>query len=195
MCACAHARTHMRANKIWIFKNNSSKCGMNYHNIRTRAAQFESVTGLQVEEFDHLLSVFSGKWRNFYRIHRINGEKRNAPIMNPEKDTKTLPSVGEKLFFILVYLKNYSLQEMMAASFGFSQSQASKWQKILAPLLHDSLDHLDVLPTRDGQQVASILTRIGATKCFQDASERSINRPDDQSTQEEFYSGKKKHIP
>lgn len=125
MYACAHAY----ANKIWIFKNNSSKCGMNYHNIRTRATQFESVTGLQVEEFDHLLSVFSGKWRNFYRIHRTNGEKRNAPIMNPEKDTKTLPSVGKKLFFILVYLKNYSLQEMMSASFGFSQSQASKWQK------------------------------------------------------------------
>ena len=165
---------------------------MNYQNIRTRSRQFESVTGFKVEEFDKLSSVFSGKWRNFYRIHRINGTKRDAPLMNPDKDTKSLPSVEEKLFFILVYLKNYSLQEMMAASFGFSQGQASKWQKILRPLLHDTLKTLNMLPTRDGQKVAQILNEIGEKRCFQDVSERNINRPNDQETQEEFYSGKKK---
>ena len=165
---------------------------MNYQNIRTRTSQFESVTGFKVEEFDKLLSVFCGKWRNFYRIHRINGTKRKAPLMNPDKDTKSLPTVGEKLFFILVYLKNYSLQEMTAASFGFSQGQASKWQKVLTPLLHDTLKKLGTLPTRDGQKVAQILNKIGETQCFQDVSERNINRPDDQDTQEEFYSGKKK---
>ncbi len=165
---------------------------MNYENIRTRTTQFESLTGLKVEEFDHLLSVFASKWRNYYRIHRINGQKRPAPIMNPDKATKSLPSIDEKLFFILIYLKNYSLQEMLAASFGFSQSQASKWQKILAPLLHESLKRLEMLPTRNGHQVAQILNKLGEDKCFQDASERRINRPGEQTTQEEFYSGKKK---
>jgi len=165
---------------------------MNYKNIRTRPTQFLSVTSLNIAEFDYLLSSFSGRWRNYYRIHNIEGKKRKAPIFNPEKDTKTLPTVAEKLFFILVYLKNYSLQEMIAASFGFSQSQASKWSKALRPLLFDALSDLKMTPTRDGHKVAQILENLGETKCFQDVTERLINRPSDQDVQEEFYSGKKK---
>jgi len=165
---------------------------MNYAKIRTKDKQFLSVTGLKVEEFDHLRPVFTRKWRNFYRIHTIEGKKRKSPILNPLKDTKSLPSLEEKLFFILVYLKNYSLQEMTAASFDMSQGQASKWQKTLSPLLLDTLDELNVLPSRNGLEVASILTKLGVSKCFQDATERTINRPNEEDTQEQFYSGKKK---
>jgi len=165
---------------------------MNYLKIRTRITQFESVTGLKVEEFDYLLSSFSGKWRNFYKIHTIEGKKRKAPILNPDKPTKTLPSVEEKLFFILVYLKNHALQEMTGASFDFTQSQTSKWQKALLPLLHAALDELKVLPTRNGHEVARVLEKLEVDKCFQDASERLINRPGDNDTQQTFYSGKKK---
>ena len=168
---------------------------MNYSEIRKRTKQFESVTGLKVEEFDKLLSPFSSQWRNFYRIHRINGTKRTAPLMNPDKATKTLPSTEEKLFFILVYLKNYSLQEMLAASFGFSQGQASKWQKTLTPLLQQALKALKMTPARTGNLVKPILEKLGETQCFQDVSERSINRPQDSDTQEVFYSGKKKSTP
>ena len=167
---------------------------MNYQKIRTRGRQFESVTSLKVEEFDFLLSVFSNKWYNYYRIHRVNGQKRPSPNMNAKKDTQSLPSVEEKLFFILVYLKNYTTQQMTAASFDFSQSQASKWHKVLLPLLHSSLKELKMLPTRNGQRVVNILENIGENVCFQDASERLINRPSENTTQEVFYSGKKKRI-
>jgi len=164
---------------------------MNYFKIRNRSRQFLSVTGLQVEEFDFLYSSFSPRWRNFYRIHTIEGKKRKTPLINPDTETKTLPSVEEKLFFILAYLKNHGLQEMTAASFDFSQSQASKWQKVLRPLLENTLKDLKMLPQRDGQRVAATLEKLGVTKCFQDVSERLIERPADQDTQQEFYSGKK----
>lgn len=167
---------------------------MNYLKIRTRATQFESVTGLKVEEFDYLLSSFSVRWRNFYKVHTIEGKKRKAPILNADKPTTTLPSVEEKLFFILVYLKNHGLQEMIGASFDFTQSQTSKWQKVLLPLLRATLGELKVLPVRKGHQVAQVLEKLEADKCFQDASERLINRPGDKDTQQEFYSGKKKPI-
>ncbi len=152
----------------------------------------ESVTSLKTEEFDCLLSVFAPLWYKFYRIHTIEGKKRNKPFMNAQKDTKSLPTAADKLFFILVYLKNYTLQEMLAASFGFSQGQASKWKKALCPLLYDTLNKLNMLPLRDGHKVAKALEALGEDKCFQDVSERLINRPSDQATQKEFYSGKKK---
>lgn len=166
---------------------------MKYFEIRQRERQFLSMTGLYVLEFDHLVPNFQAQWRNFYRIHTIQGYKRKAPLMNPMKDTPTLPSLEEKLFFILVYLKNHTLQQMMAASFGFTQSQASKWQKVLCPLLCNTLDKLGMLPLRDGHQVAQKLEELNANKCFQDASERLIQRPKDQTTQKEFYTRKKKH--
>jgi len=165
---------------------------MKYFEIRQRDKQFKSLTSLTVEEFDFLKSSFSSKWRNFYRIHDLKGKKRKAPILNPEKDTPTLPSVEEKLFFILVYFKNYSLQEMLGASYGFSQAQASRWIKILRPILQDSLKSLQLLPQRKGSQVAQVLIRLKASQCFQDATERLINRAEDDTTQKEFYSGKKK---
>ena len=165
---------------------------MNYAHIRQRPRQFESVTGLKIEEFDYLSPLFSERWKKFYRHHTIEGKRRNAPIFNPSKETKSLPSVEEKLFFILVYLKNHALQEMTAASFGFSQSQASKWQKALRPLLLESLKGLDMLPQRDGSKVGRMLASLGEEKAFHDATERPVNRPADADAQEAFYSGKKK---
>lgn len=168
---------------------------MKYARIRQRNKQFESVTGLKVEEFDFLLPFFGDRWKKFYRFHTIEGKKRKAPIFKPAKNTKSLPSVEEKLFFILVYLRNYSLQEMLAASFDFSQSQASKWQKVLLPVLTKALNDLNMLPEQDGSKVAQKLIFLGEDKVFQDASERTVQRPGDQDTQGEFYSGKKKPIP
>lgn len=165
---------------------------MDYQKVRQRPRQFESVTGLKIEEFDFLYSSFGEQWKKFYRYHTLEGKKRKHPSTNPGKDTPSLPSIEEKLFFILVYLKNYSLQEMTAASFGFSQSNASKWVKILRPILVESLKKMGMLPEREGHKVKQMLERFGEEKCFQDVTERPINRPQDADTQREFYSGKKK---
>ena len=80
---------------------------------------------------------------------------------------------------------------MIGASFDMSQSQASKWKKVLTPMLCETLKSLDVLPVRERQKVATVLERLGEKMCFQDATERLINRPKDDGTQKEFYRGKK----
>lgn len=165
---------------------------MNYEKIRQRPKQFLSITSLKVEEFDYLLSSFSGKWYNFYKVHTIEGKKRKAPCLNPQKDTTSLPTVSDKLFFLLIYYKNGSLQEKTGADFDFTQSQVSKWLKVLKPLLLDTLKSLKVLPVREGYKVATVLEKLGEKRCFQDVTERIINRPTDQAAQEEVFSGKKK---
>lgn len=168
---------------------------MKYAEIRQRNRQFESITGLKVEEFDFLYLEFAQRWKKFYRYHTLEGKKRQHPHNNPGKDTRTLPSIAEKLFFVLVYLKNYSLQEMMAASFGFSQSNASKWIKVLRPILFDSLKKLDMIPETSSHKVGDKLDQLGEEQCFLDGTERPVNQALDRDTEEQFYSGKKKDIP
>lgn len=171
---------------------------MNYFKIRQRVRQFESVTSLKVEEFDFLNAVFAERWIKFHRYHTIEGKKRKHPLNNPHKETRTLPSTEEKLFFVLVYLKNYSLQEMMSANFGFSQGNASKWIKILRPILYQSLAKLKLLPETRASHVANKLQDLNdltKPQCFLDGTERVINKALDRETEEQFYSGKKKPTP
>ena len=115
---------------------------MNYQKIRRNPTQFVILTSLTIEEFDGLLPVFKRHWLKYNRYHTLEGKKRKLPNLNPGKPTRTLPSVEEKLFFLLSYLKNYPLQQFQAASFGISQAKVSQWVKVLHLLLQASLKEL-----------------------------------------------------
>ena len=98
---------------------------MDYEKIRRNSTQFIILTSLTVEEFDTLLPIFKRHWVKYTKYHTLEGKKRKLPNLRPGKPTQTLPSVGEKLFFLLSYLKNYPLQQFQAASFDISQGKVS----------------------------------------------------------------------
>ena len=127
--------------------------------IRQNPNQFIILTSLTVEEFDVLLPVFKRHSMNHTKYHTLEGKKRKLPNLRPGKPTQTLPSVGEKLFFLLSYLKNYPLQQFQAASFSISQGKVSQWIKVLHPMLQESLKELGALPERQGKVVASVLAK------------------------------------
>lgn len=59
-------------------------------------------------------------------------EYRNCP----------LPTLEDKLFFILCYLKTNNLQEVHGALFGMSQPKANLWIHRLLPLVEQALEHV-----------------------------------------------------
>ena len=77
---------------------------------------------------------------------------------------------------------------MIAASFGFSKSQANKWYKILRPLVFDTLKTLHLLPTKEGHKVIQILTKLNKTSVFKILRKDLLS---DQDIQQDFYDGKK----
>ena len=166
--------------------------GMNYEKIRNSPQQFVVLTSLTVEEFDVLLSVFKRHWIKYTKYHTLEGKKRKLPNLRPGKPTKTLPTVSEKLFFLLSYLKNYPLQEFQAASFEISQAKVSQWVKVLHPLLQESLKELGALPERQGEALASVLAKYDGEAFTMDAAERPVERSQDSDTQKDHYSGKQK---
>jgi Helix-turn-helix of DDE superfamily endonuclease len=63
-------------------------------------------------------------------------------------DTSPLPTMADKLRFILTYLKQNPIQEVQGQLFGLSQSNANKWLPLLHTVLNQALAHPDLLPAR-----------------------------------------------
>lgn len=191
VCARTCVRGGYLRKKLYII-------GMNYyHTCRENTEQFLSVTSLYPEEFDFLLPYFAAFWYKYHRIYTTTGKRRKIKKLRPKKDTKTLPTVEDKLFFLLVYLKQHPLQQFQAMVFEMSQGKASRWIKLLTPILEDTLRQIDCMACRDG----AVLKEFAETMddpiriITQDVVEQTTPRSTDAQAQEKQYSGKKKTTP
>lgn len=163
---------------------------MNYEHIRQNAVQFLALTSLTVEEFDYLLEHFAPRWHSYYRYHTLEGKRRKHPLIKEAANAK-LKGTAQKLFFLLVYLKNNSLQQQQAASFGVSQAKVSIISRLLLEILNQTLKSMGLLPCRNGLELAHRLANHPDKVFSLDGTERSIQRNKDADAQEVEYSGKK----
>ena len=86
-----------------------------------------------------------------------DGKKRKRAGGGGQKGV--LPTIEQKLLFILVYQKTYPVQIVMAELFRMSQSSANEWIKRLLPILGKALDAMGVLPERKGKRFAKTEAR------------------------------------
>jgi hypothetical protein len=176
---------------------------LRYENLRNKPKAFLAFTGFAVEEFQILLTTFTTAWERYVQQHSLPPELRQRGYGAGRK--ARLGTCQEKLLFILVYLKTYPLQEVLAFHFDMSQGQACQWIHVLSEVLQLALGELRHLPERDPQKVKELLetymdessqheaaaeTELGNFGI--DGTERRRQRPRDQEKQKRFYSGKKK---
>ncbi len=160
-----------------------------YYKYRKRPKRFLALTGYKVEEFDALLPEFANSFEKRMEKYTLNGKERKHRRY-VDYSNSPLPSIGEKQFFMLSYLKCYPLQEVQAALFGLSQPKANQWIHCLTPVLQEALTTLGEVPARD---MADLILRCkGQNLFFHDGTERPIPRPLDPEMQRLFYSGKAK---
>ena len=165
--------------------------GMNYLMLRERPTQFLALTSLHVAEFDDLLHHFTPRWERYHRYHTLDGKLRQFPA-HQQRANALLPGPDTKLFFLLTYLKNNSLQQHQAASFGVSQTRVSRLAGVLLDVLNQTLAARGLLPVRDGAQLAERLADHPDKVFTYDGVERGIPRNADWEGQQEEYSAKKK---
>jgi hypothetical protein len=72
------------------------------------------------------------------RTNRRFSVYRTCPLATPE----------DRLFFLLTYLKTYTLQVVQGRLFGMGQSKANQWIHVLLPALLAALRDLGDAPTR-----------------------------------------------
>jgi len=168
---------------------------MKYEQIYKNKNQFLSLTTLYPEEFEQILPIFRKCWESHYRMYTLDGKRRNSPFNNPSKETRTLATIEDKLFFILVYFKQHPLQEFQAVAFGLSQPRVSRWVKTLSLLLEDTFRRMGHTPCRQGESLAQFMKKLpmGNTATLtQDVVEQTMPRPIEDDAQKAMYSGKKK---
>ena len=155
---------------------------MDYQRIRQNSKQFLSITSIQLEKFDELLPLFKHHWESYINNYALDGLPRVRPYVQSKNEF--LPTIEEKLFFILAYQKNASLQEFFAAAFNTDQATCNKYVHLFSPILDYSL--IEYAPKRNIEEV----NFKESNTYLVDATERAVQR--DTYIQKEYYSGKKK---
>lgn len=131
---------------------------------------------------------FFVEFNNYIHHFTIEGKPR-VRVYKPRK-TSNLPTIEDKLLFLLIFLKTNPLQEHHAASFGINQPKANLYIHKFIPLLGQTLKRLGELPSRRSGSLEQILQNC--EDVLLDGTERPIQRPTDIEVADEHYSGKKK---
>jgi hypothetical protein len=163
------------------------------HNER----RLRAMTGLDQATFTAFRSHFTLAMERYLARYTLDGYVREGDRAITYANSP-LPSASDRLLFILTYLKQNPIQEVQGQLFGMSQSNVSKWVRLLLEILTAALADQQLLPARTAQELAAHLQAQPATDpespplFYHDGTERPIARPKDNEEQEIYYSGKHK---
>lgn len=127
-----------------------------YDEVTQRAGSLRAMTGLTQPEFVALLPHFEHAFLTYMEDHTIDGHPRTHRRYSTY-DTSPLPTMADKLLFILTYLKQNPIQEVQGQLFGMSQSNANKWLHLLHTVLNQALAQQELLPARTAAELATLL--------------------------------------
>jgi hypothetical protein len=178
-------------------------CWVKYDQWLKNPLRFVAMTGYQVERFHELLPYFKEAHNQYLSRYYINGKRRKGARKFVLYANSPLPTVEERLTFILSYRKLNPLQEQHADLFDMQQKQCYEFVHGLKTILDQALELSCAVPAQDNTGLQDKLTEMSAAAAQQDnsatpvhllhdATERDIPRPQDNQSQQDHYSGKKK---
>jgi len=155
--------------------------------------QMKALTGLSQAQFDHLLSVFRDIYQATQHKTYAEGVASGTRRRHPGGGSKgKLPTMAEKLQFVLYYYKTYPTFDVLGTQFEMARSRAHENLHKLAPILYDTLVHLALMPSRELTTPEELKAALqGGDRLLIDATERAYHRSQDDAKQREHYSGKK----
>jgi len=131
-----------------------------FADVQDRPTEFLDFTSLTLDEFQQLVPPFEGAFQAHMAAWRLDGKPRTARQFSVYKNCP-LPTPEDRLFFLLTYLKTYSLQVVQGRLFSMGQSKAHQWIHVLLPVLLAALRTLGDAPTRS---LAALAQRLGVSE-------------------------------
>ena len=160
-----------------------------YSSLSAEPKQFHALTAYTLEEFDALLPAFAERFEAQMQAYTLAGKPRRRRRYVSYRNSP-LPTMADKLLFILMYLRKATTQDIFGEVFGMPQPVANQWIHRVHAILNQALAQLDANPARQADDLDLVDDEVKLY--FQDGTERAIQRPKDPEVQETFYSGKKK---
>jgi hypothetical protein len=128
--------------------------------VQSRPTEFLDFTSLTLDEFQQLVPPFEAAFQAHMAAWRLDGKPRTARRFTVYENCP-LPTPEDRLFFLLTYLKTYSLQVVQGRLFGMGQSKANQWIHVLLPVLLAALRTLGDAPARS---LTALAQRLGVTE-------------------------------
>jgi len=130
---------------------------LRYHDIPTHTTEVLDLTSLTVDEFEALVPPFEAAFLQYMAAWTFHGRPRQSRSYTTYKNCP-LPTAADRLLFMLVYLKQHTLQTLHGRLFGMRQSKANHWIHVLLPVLRNTLRALGDAPCRS---VEALRQRLG----------------------------------
>src|SRR5499426_2167441 len=134
--------------------------GLRFTELQSRPLEFLDFTSLTLEEFQPLVPPFETAFHTRMAAWRMDGKPRTARRFTVYKNCP-LPTPADRLLFILVYLKTYTLQVVHGRLFGMVQGKANQWIHVLLPVLLAALRALGDAPARS---LSALAQRLGISE-------------------------------
>src|SRR5947209_2828071 len=131
-----------------------------FADVQSRPTEFLDFTSLTLDEFQQLVPPFEAAFHAHMAAWRLDGKPRTARRFSVYQNCP-LPTSEDRLFFLLTYLKTYSLQVVQGRLFGMGQSKANQWIHVLLPALLAALRTLGDAPARS---LTALAQRLGVSK-------------------------------
>src|SRR5512133_2618445 len=134
--------------------------GLRFADLQSRPTEFLDFTSLTLDEFQQLVPPFEAAFQAHMAAWRLDGKPRTARQFSVYQNCP-LPTPEDRLFFLLTYLKTYSLQVVQGRLFGMGQSKANQWIHVLLPVLLTALRTLGDAPARS---LSALAQRLGVSE-------------------------------
>jgi DDE superfamily endonuclease/Helix-turn-helix of DDE superfamily endonuclease len=161
-----------------------------YDRLSKRPEMFRSFTGLDVAEFDSLLSRVELAYDEHEkkRLSR-RGRKHEIGAGRPFK----LP-LEDRLLMLLIYYRSYVTSILLGFTFNLDQSNVLKDIRMLEPLVKECIPLPEKLHemARRARTFEEVERYFPGFKAFVDATEQEIPRPKNATKRKTHYSGKRK---
>ena len=131
-----------------------------FADVQSRPTEFLEFTSLTLDEFQQLVPPFAAAFQAHMAVWRLDGTPRTARQCAVYSHCP-LPTPEDRLFFILAYIKTYSLQVLQGRLFGMGQSKANQWIHALLPALLAALRTLGDAPARS---LTALAQRLGVSE-------------------------------
>ena len=118
--------------------------------------RLRALTGLDFATFMAFLPAFTNAMERYLNHTTLDGYLREGDRAITYANSP-LPTPADRLLFILTYLKQNAIQEVQGQLFGMSQSNVSKWMRLLLDILDAALASQHLLPARTAAELATQL--------------------------------------